>query len=84
MQNKEKRAPRKNTFPFLVSGPVPGFLNEIHEWTSAVNEAQALKQVAKRLEKKHPDMVIYLGDCTLTKGKRPPSLTLRQGWGVTQ
>lgn len=69
MQQKRK-SPRKNTYPHLVSGPAPGFPNGVHEWTNAVNERQALKQVALLLEKQYPHMVIYLGDCTVTKGAR--------------
>ncbi len=65
----QKRKPRKGTRRFLVSGPVPGFPNGIREWTSAMNEAQAVKQVALRLERKYPDIRIYLGNCTVTKKK---------------
>ncbi len=64
----KKRAPRKGTHRFLVSGPVPGFKNEIREWTSAMNEAQALRQVAERLKEKHK-VPVYLGNCTVTKGE---------------
>ncbi|MFY9457934.1 MAG: hypothetical protein WAP23_03350 [Candidatus Spechtbacterales bacterium] len=69
MKNQTERRPRKGTYRFLVSGPVPGFRNEIREWTSEMNEAQALKQVALRLQKRHPGVRIYLGNCTVTLGK---------------
>lgn len=64
---QDKRPPRKGSQKFLVSGPAPGFPNGIHEWTSAMNAEQALKQVALRLQKNYPDIRIYLGNCTVTK-----------------
>lgn len=62
----KQRTPRKGTHRFLVSGPVPGFPSAIREWTSAMNEEQALKQVALRLQKKYPNIKIYLGNCAVT------------------
>ena len=62
----KKRSPRKNTFPFLVAGPVPGLKDEICEWTSAMNEGQALLQIRRRLEKKYR-IRKYLGGCRAIK-----------------
>ena len=64
-----KRSPRKGTYGFLVHGPAPGFPNGVHERTSAMNEEQALKQIALRMQKRHPDMKVYLGNCIVTKSK---------------
>ncbi len=61
-----KKSPRRGTHKFLVSGPVPGFKDEINLWTSAVSEEQALLQIQKRLEKKF-EVPIYLGNCTVKK-----------------
>ena len=66
MDNKKRKA-RSGTFPYLVTGPSPKFINGIFEWTSAISENQAIRQVAKKLEQKYPHMRIYLGDCTATR-----------------
>lgn len=67
-----KRRPRRGTTPYLVTGPAPGFLNGVCEWTSAVNEKQAILQVARQLEQKYPDIRIYLGDCRAIRHKGKP------------
>ena len=68
----KKRRPRKGTYPFFVTGPVPNFKHIIREWTSAVHERQALKADAKKAGEKVPPtgLAVYLGDCTVTRGRK--------------
>jgi hypothetical protein len=66
---KKQRKPRKDLYKFHVQGPVPGFKDEIDEWTSAANAGQGLLQIQRSLEKQFR-VPVYLGNCTVTQNGR--------------